>query len=61
VPQREALDPAIRFVNDFDKFPSFLSAAIAHKPSIGEYMANMGDAENETLPLRVHVRVTQRE
>jgi hypothetical protein len=41
VPQREALDPAVRFVNEFDNFASFLAAAIAHEPSIGGQMAKM--------------------
>jgi hypothetical protein len=35
VPQREALDAAVRLVNEFDEFPSFLAAAIAHESSIG--------------------------
>jgi hypothetical protein len=42
VAQREALDAAVRFVDEFDEFARFFSAAIAHEFSIGEGTANIG-------------------
>jgi hypothetical protein len=40
VAPRKALDAAVRFVNEFDEFASFLAAAIAHESSIGEQREN---------------------